>query len=88
MSMPAERRKPRPAVDFGPTLYATLIDFRLQPGAEVESIVDNYARTQGTLALAERLTQVLREAYIAGVTDGFTQGVAAECKFRDEHSSE
>lgn len=70
----------RAALVSDPTIYASLLDKALlRPLPEwreaVERISAGYA-----LSLADAGTEQLRKAYVAGVCDGFAQGVAAEAE--------
>ncbi len=59
----------------GPTIYARLMETRIRhPLAEARELVE---RLHPTDALLNELEEVIRQAYIAGVSDGFAQGVAA-----------
>ena len=59
-----------------PTIYARLIDERLEhPLAETRELVEGYLKP--SRALIGAIEEQLRQAYVAGVRDGFAQGVAA-----------
>jgi hypothetical protein len=66
-----------------PVIYAGLVDRALaKPLPEwevaVQTIADAFARSVTDLGIEQ-----LRRAYVAGVCDGFAQGVAAESERRD-----
>lgn len=62
----------------GPTIYARLMDRHLDTSlTEIRPLVENrLASVAGNLA--NEFSEMLRQAYIAGVADGFAQGVAKE----------
>jgi hypothetical protein len=60
-----------------PTLYAVLLDRAANaPAAYVSECIDKALRPVAG-ALSDAVIESLREAYIAGLRDGFAQGVAA-----------
>lgn len=62
--------------DTGATIYARLMDARLEhPLEETQRFVDAFV-LPGRDLLCKRLEEQLVAAYVAGVADGFAQGVA------------
>lgn len=58
------------------TIYARLMDARLEhPLAETRELIEGYLTPSRQLVAA--IEEQIKQAYIAGVADGFAQGVAA-----------
>ena len=71
-----------------PTIYARLLDDRLnEPRHNLRREIDSVAR-RALDTLAPYFEDQLRRAYMAGVSDGFAQGVAAESSARDRSEKE
>jgi hypothetical protein len=57
------------------TIYARLMDARLErPLAETTRLIEAFFSASD---LARCIEDLLKQAYVAGVTDGFAQGIAA-----------
>lgn len=62
--------------EHGPTIYAQLMDAATDmPRRELKKAVEGFLRG-GLDGLVTHFEEQLRKAYMAGVADGFAQGVA------------
>jgi hypothetical protein len=63
----------------GPTIYAQLLDAHLDgPRRELRESVERFIRNGGLESLVWHYEEALKAAYIAGVSDGFQQGIARQ----------
>lgn len=75
---PTEKRKQRP------TAYGTLY------GAQTDELRENVERelsakaTQAVSKASGLIAAAIQQAYLRGLQDGFTQGIAAEAESKDE----
>jgi hypothetical protein len=66
-----------------PRMFATLVETVTKPNSEYIQHELDEMNKRSSIILKDLIELAMREVYRKGLTDGFQQGVAAECDRRD-----